>query len=242
MLHSQYLRENNGTTCRHGHPADCQLAFMNVEEEQVKVVAMDKKLVGWQRFDTRSIKWTVSAKLWFISSGAIVRMQKNTVFIHRRGNILVGNDALKRLLGLLVGLIPVHARPTARAEMTRQILQIFQKLQSLTDTLTLTIIFTRFIYVLTRNRSYDDPSFAYNRPCLLSTFPATASRVRELDPSALESGCVRRKVGNGNDLQGKSKTNICYILRIVRPRNSWCIWIVIYGVDLISQIRFLYQM
>ena len=29
MLHSQYLRENNGTTCRHGHPADCQLALTN---------------------------------------------------------------------------------------------------------------------------------------------------------------------------------------------------------------------
>ena len=106
----------------------------------------------------------------------------------------------------------------------------------------LTITFTRFIYVLTKNRNYDNPIFAYNRHYLLLTFPATVSRARELDHSALESGCVWRKVGNGNDLQGESKTNICYFLRIVRARNSWCVWIVIYGVVLISPKRFLYQM
>ena len=41
MLHSQYLRENNGTTCHHGHPADCQLALTNVVEVQAKVVTND---------------------------------------------------------------------------------------------------------------------------------------------------------------------------------------------------------
>ena len=41
MLHSQYLRENNGTTCHHGHPADCQLALRNVVEVQTKVVTND---------------------------------------------------------------------------------------------------------------------------------------------------------------------------------------------------------
>ena len=41
MLHSQYLRENNGTTCHHGHPADCQLALTNVVEVQRKVVTND---------------------------------------------------------------------------------------------------------------------------------------------------------------------------------------------------------
>ena len=41
MLHSQYLRENNGTTCHHGHPADCQLALTNVVEVQTKVVTND---------------------------------------------------------------------------------------------------------------------------------------------------------------------------------------------------------
>ena len=41
MLHSQYLRENNGTTCHHGHPADCQLALTNVVEVQTKVATND---------------------------------------------------------------------------------------------------------------------------------------------------------------------------------------------------------
>ena len=41
MLHSQYLRENNGSTCHHGHPADCQLALTNVVEVQMKVVTND---------------------------------------------------------------------------------------------------------------------------------------------------------------------------------------------------------
>ena len=41
--HSQHHRVNNGTTGRNGHRADCQLALMNVVEEQKKVVAMDKK-------------------------------------------------------------------------------------------------------------------------------------------------------------------------------------------------------
>ena len=136
-----------------------------------------------------------------ISSGAIVRMQKkNTVFIHGRGIILVANDAQKRLLGLSVRLFPVHARPTARAERTRQMLQIFQKLECLTDPSILTMICKRFIYVLTRNWSNDNPFLVYNRPLQLSTFPATASRVCERDPSALEGGCTRRKVGNCNDL------------------------------------------
>ena len=41
MLKSQYLRENNGTPCHHGHPADCQLALTNVVEVQTKVVTND---------------------------------------------------------------------------------------------------------------------------------------------------------------------------------------------------------
>ena len=125
---------------------------------------------------------------------AVVRLsecRKNTVFIHGRGNILVANDALKRLLGLSVRLFPVHARPTARAERTRQMLQILKKLQCLTDPSILTMICKRFIYVLTRNRSNDNQVLVYNRPFQLSTFPATASRVCERDPSAP----VHSKVG-----------------------------------------------
>ena len=126
--------------------------------------------------------------------------EKRIVFINRRGNILVANDALKRLLGLSVQLFPVHARPTAQAEGTRQMLQIFQKLQCLTDASILAMICTRFIYVLTSNRSNDNPFLAYNRPFQLSTFPATASRVCKRHPSALEVWCTRRKVENCNYL------------------------------------------
>ena len=73
----------------------------------------------------------------------------------------------------------------------------------------------RFIYVLTRNYSNDNPFLVYNRSLQLSTFPATASRVCECDPSALEGGCTRRKVGNCNDLSWGSKTIIWFFLRIV---------------------------
>ena len=34
-----------GPTCHHGHPADCQLALTNVEEMQMKMVAMVKNIV-----------------------------------------------------------------------------------------------------------------------------------------------------------------------------------------------------
>ena len=121
-------------------------------------------------------------------------------------------------MGLSVRLFPVHARPTVRAERTRQMLQIFQKLQYLTDTSTLTMICKRFIYVLTRNWSNDDPFLAYNQPFQLSTFPATASRVCERDPSALEGGYTRRKYGNCNDLLGGgggSKTNIWFFAHCI---------------------------
>ena len=49
------LLENNWITYHHGYPADCQLALTNVPEVQTKVVAMDKKIVGRQRVDTRSV-------------------------------------------------------------------------------------------------------------------------------------------------------------------------------------------
>ena len=55
MLYSQYLRENHGTTGHHGHPAACQLALTNVIKVQTKVVTKDWKIVGWQRFKTKSV-------------------------------------------------------------------------------------------------------------------------------------------------------------------------------------------
>ena len=60
----------------------------------------------------------------------------------------------------------------------------YSKWQCLTDTSILTMICTRYIYVLTRNRNNDNPFLAYNRPFQLSTFQATASCVCERDPSA----------------------------------------------------------
>ena len=130
----------------------------------MEVVTMDWIIAGWQWFDTRSVKWTVGATFSTISSGAIVRMQKHTVFIDGRGDILVANDAWKWLLGLSVRLFPIHAWPTARAKRIWQMLQIFQKLQCLTDTSILIVICPCFIYVLTRNRSNDNPFLAYTRP------------------------------------------------------------------------------
>ena len=124
-----------------------------------------------------------------ISSGAIVRMQKNTLFLFTeeetfwwpmtRRSDCRGCQSTE--------LFPVHARPTARAEGIRQMLQIFQKLQCLTDTSILAMICTRFIYVLTRNLNNHNPFLAYNRPFQLSTLPATAFRVCERGPSALET-------------------------------------------------------
>ena len=37
-----------------------------------------ESVYGQQWFETISVKWTLGAKFWTISSGAIVRMQKNT--------------------------------------------------------------------------------------------------------------------------------------------------------------------
>ena len=109
---------------------------------------------------------------------------------------LVANDAQKLLLGRSVRSFPVHGQPTARADRTRQMLQICQKLQCLANTSILTMIYTRSICVRTRNRSNGNPFLVCNRPFQLSTFPATASRVCEHESSAAEDGCARRKVGS----------------------------------------------
>ena len=88
----------------------------------------------------------------------------------------ISTGILRTTLITCYNVAPVHARQTARAEEVRQMLQIFQKLQCLTDTSILTMICKRFVYLLTRNRSNDNPFLAYNRPFQLSTFPATASQ------------------------------------------------------------------
>ena len=55
------------------------------------------------------------------------------------------------IAGAVGKAIPVLARPTARPERTREMLQIFQKLQCWTDTMILTTIDICFICVLTNN-------------------------------------------------------------------------------------------
>ena len=112
-----------------------------------------------------------------ISSGAIVRMQKKTQFLFTEEETFwLPMTRSKRLLGLSVRLFPVHARPTARAERTRQMLQIFQKLQCLTDPSILTLICKRFIYVLTRNWSNDNPFLVYDDWSALSIVNISSER------------------------------------------------------------------
>ena len=138
-------------------------------------------------------------------------MKKNTLFLFTEEETFwLSMTRRNGCWGCRSGYFRFMLDLTARTVMTRQMLQIFQKLQSI-----LTMICRRFICVLSRNRSYDNPVFAYNRPYQLSTCPVTAYRVPERDPSALEGGYARRKVGNCNDLQGESKANICYILCIM---------------------------
>ena len=98
-------------------------------------------------------------------------------------------------------------------------LQIFPKLQCLTDTLILIMISTLLVGLPTINRSNDNSSLACNRPFQLSTFAATATRLLVRYPSALEGGCTLRKFGNSNDLLGGWKTNICDFLRSCVPRT-----------------------
>ena len=82
----------NGTKVYHVLPGDRWRALTNVVEVKTIVVAMVNKIVAWQRFESRSAKWTVGAKFWTTSSDEIVRMQKkHTVFMNGRGNIIVAN-------------------------------------------------------------------------------------------------------------------------------------------------------
>ena len=101
------------------------------------------------------------------------KAQKHTVFIHGRTNILVANDAHKLrsgCYGCRPGCFRFSLDRQNRPKMARQLLQILQKLQGLTDTSVLTMIFTGFICLLARIRSGDDPFQSYNQPFQLSIF------------------------------------------------------------------------
>ena len=79
----------------HDYPADCQLELMNVGTCMLhkKMVAMDKnQVIGNDlTLDQWNELWVQS--FYTISNGAFVTMQKKYLFINKRGNILVTNDA-----------------------------------------------------------------------------------------------------------------------------------------------------
>ena len=122
-----------------------------------------------------------------ISSGAIIRMQKNTLFLfteeetfwlpmtRRSGCRSCRSD-------YFLFMLDRQHKPKRHGKCCKY----SENYNVKTDTSILTMICKRFIYLLTRNRSNDNPFLASNRPFQPSTFPATASRVCERDPSALE--------------------------------------------------------
>ena len=117
-----------------------------------------------------------------ISSRAIVRMQKDTLFLFTEEEIFWRRSGCWGCRsGYFRFMLDQQHEPRAR-----QMLQMFQKLQCLNDTSILTKICKRLVYPLTRNRSNGNLFLAYNRPFQLLTFQATASRVCERDPSAHE--------------------------------------------------------
>ena len=152
----------------------CFYLAMNMENKWIKIV-------GWQRFDTRSVKWTVVQHFQLSTVVRLSESRENTLFLFTEEETFW--LPMTRRSGcwgwLSVRLFPVHARLTARAKRARQMLQIFKKLQCLTDTSILSMICKRFIDLLNRNRSNDNPFLAYNQPLQLSTFqrplPVSAS-------------------------------------------------------------------
>ena len=68
------------------------------------------------------------------------------------------------------------------------------------------MICKRFIYVLTRNWSNDNPFLVYNRPFQLSTFPATLPVSASVTPAHPKVGAPEGKleiatIGNGDPKQ-----------------------------------------
>ena len=100
---------------------------------------------------------------------------------------------------------------------TRQMLQIFQKLQCLTDPSILTMIYKRFIYVLTRNWSNDNPFLVYNRPFQLSTFPATASVSASVTPAHSEVGAPEGKLEIAAICNGAPKQTFDFFAHCILP-------------------------
>ena len=124
------------------------------------------KIVGCQRFDTRPVKWTADAKFSTISCCAIVRMQKQHCFYSQNRK----HSGWQWLVEAVAGAVSLaisgsHSNDSMRLKDTINV--NIKKNTILTDTIP-TMICTRFIRVLSRNRSYDNPFLAYNRPFQLS--------------------------------------------------------------------------
>ena len=62
MLHSQYLQENNGTTCHHGHLTDCQLALTNTVVASLQQTA---------RIVNQCYVVSLKSLLWSCNSGVL---------------------------------------------------------------------------------------------------------------------------------------------------------------------------
>ena len=60
------------------------LALTNVVEVRTKVITMDLKIVGWQRFDTRSATWMVGVTFSTIPSGRLSECRKTHGFYSRK--------------------------------------------------------------------------------------------------------------------------------------------------------------
>ena len=114
-----------------------------------------------------------------ISSGAIVRMQKKTQFLFTKEETFwLPMTRRSGCWGCRSGYFRFMLDRQHEPKGHRQMLQIFQKLQCLTDPSILTMICKRFIYVLTRNWSNDNPFL-----CIIGPFNCQHSQ-RPLPVSA----------------------------------------------------------
>ena len=134
---------------------------------------------------------------------------------------------VEAVAGLSVRLFLVHARPTVRAKK---------------DTSMPTMIFARFVCVLARNRSNDNPFLAYTWAFQLLKFPATASRACELDPSTPDCRWNRENWKLYCFAGGIKKQTFATFYVLYSLYSCWYIRSVISGVVLYSQKCFLYQM
>ena len=219
ILFSQSLRKNNGITCHHCHSADCHLPLANVVEMQPKWLLWIDDIVCWQRFEIRSDNWSVDAKFWHAVAQLSECRKRHWFYSQKKKHF-----SCQWRVEVVAGAVgPADPGPCSsnRVSWKDAVNAVdIKEIQSVNDTLILTMIYTRFVCVLTRNRSC-----AYNRPHQLLAFPGIASRVHALDPNA-PSGSTRRKFGNSIDLPGGIKQQTFYFCALHSFYNRWWIWFV----------------